>query len=155
MQSDRDHGQVHTRPAHLWEFIQGITTLRPFLIDGVSYGGLIGCVSDLGNFMQTYLHGGMFKGRTLLQASTIEEMLTPQRDDQGNEFTIVRPMPQHVGLGWHLNGSEETRYGYHLGDSGGFHTEVRLYPQLDYGIAVCGNETNYNTAAVTNMIVMS
>jgi len=134
---------------------KGYTALRPFLIDGVSYGGLVGCVSDLGNFMQTYLHDGMFKGRTLLQASTIEEMLTPQRDDQGNEFTIVRPMPQHVGLGWHLNGSEETRYGYHLGDSGGFHTELRLYPQLDYGITVCGNVTSYHTAVVTNMIVTS
>ena len=88
-------------------------------------------------------------------ASTIEEMFTPQRDDQGKEFMIVSPIPQHVGLGWHLNGSEETRYGYHLGDSGGFHTEIRLYPQLDYGITVCGNETNYNTAAVTNMIVTS
>ena len=103
--------------------------------------------------MQAYLHGGMFKGRTLLQESTIAEMFTPQRDDQGKEFTIERPMPQHVGLGWHLNGSEETRYGYHLGDSGGFHTELRLYPQLDYGITVCGNETSYNTAAVTNMIL--
>ncbi len=117
--------------------------------------GLVGCVSDLGNFIQAYLDGGMFKGRTLLQASTIVEMFTPQRDDQGNEFMIVRPMPQHVGLGWHLNGSEEKRYGYHLGDSGGFHTELRIYPQLDYGIAVCGNVTSYNTAAVTNMIVTS
>jgi CubicO group peptidase (beta-lactamase class C family) len=42
-----------------------------------------------------------------------------------------------------------------LGDSGGFHTEVRLYPQLDYGIAVFGNVTSYNTADVTNMIVTS
>jgi CubicO group peptidase (beta-lactamase class C family) len=119
---------------------KGYTALRSFLIDGVSYGGLVGCVSDLGNLMQAYLQGGMF---------------TPQRDDQGKEFTIVRPMPRRVGLGWHLNGSAETRHGYHLGDSGGFHTEVRLYPQLDYGIAVCGNVTSYNTAAVTKMIVTS
>ena len=103
--------------------------------------------------MQAYLHGGIFQGRQLLKASTIEEMWAPQRDNQGKEFVIKRPMPSNVGLGWHMDGTGETRHYHHLGNAGGFLNEVRLYPELDYGIAVLGNETSYDTAMVTNMIV--
>jgi hypothetical protein len=103
--------------------------------------------------MQAYLQGGTFQGRSLLNASTIEEMWTPQRDNQGKEFIIAQPMPRRVGLGWHLDGSGETRHCYHLGNAGGFLNEVRLYPKLDYGIAVLGNATSYDTGMVTNRIV--
>ena len=30
---------------------------------------------------------------------------------------------------------------------------IRIYPSLGYGIGVLGNETNYNTWAITSMIV--
>jgi len=133
----------------------GYSGFRQFLLDGSSYGGLLGSVSDLGNFMKAYLHGGIFQGRQLLKASTIEEMWAPQRDNQGKEFVIKRPMPRNVGLGWHMDGTGETRHYYHLGNAGGFLNEVRLYPELDYGIAVLGNETSYDTGMVTNMIVLA
>jgi CubicO group peptidase (beta-lactamase class C family) len=126
---------------------------RRFLLDGSSYGGLLGSVSDLGNFMQAFLQSGIFQGRHLLKASTIEEMWTPQRDNQGREFVIKRPMPRNVGLGWHMDGTGERRHYYHLGNAGGFLNEVRLYPEIDYGIAVLGNETSYDTGMVTNVIV--
>jgi hypothetical protein len=77
----------------------------------------------------------------------------PQCDNQGKEFVIKRPMPRNVGLGWHLDGSGEARHCYHFGNAGGFLNEVRLYPQLDYGIAVLGNETSYDTSVVTSVIV--
>lgn len=131
----------------------GFTSFQRFLIDGSSYGGLLGSASDLGNFMQAYLQGGTFQGRHLLNASTIEEMWTPQRDNQGKAFIIAQPMPRHVGLGWHLDGSGETRHCNHLGNAGGFLNEVRLYPELGYGIAVLGNATSYDTGMVTNRIV--
>ncbi len=132
---------------------KGYSGFRPFLLDGSSYGGLLGSVSDLGNFMQAYLHHGMFQGRQLLKASTIQEMWTPQSNNQGKEFVIERPMPRTVGLGWHMDGSGRTRHCYHLGNAGGFLNEVRLYPELNYGIAVLGNETSYDTGVVTNTIV--
>jgi hypothetical protein len=52
---------------------------------------------------------------------------------------------------------EEKRRGMAIisGIAVAFTPRLGFYPQLDYGIAVCGNETNYNTAAVTNMIVTS
>jgi hypothetical protein len=48
--------------------------------------------------------------------------------------------PCLVMSGW--DGTGETRHYYHLGNAGGFLNEVRLYPELDYGIAVLGNETS-------------
>jgi CubicO group peptidase (beta-lactamase class C family) len=133
---------------------KGYTAFHRFLIDGAPYGGLLGPVADLGNFMKAYLSGGAFNGRHLLETSSIAEMLMPQRNNRGEELsTEGHEMPQRIGLGWHLDGSEETRSCYHLGGGAGYRSEVRIYPHLGYGIGVMGNETSYDTGAITSMIV--
>jgi CubicO group peptidase (beta-lactamase class C family) len=132
----------------------GYTAFHRFLIDGAPYGGLLGPVSELGNFLKAYLNGGIFQGRRLLEPSSIIEMLTPQRNHHGEEFsTVGHEMPKLVGLGWHLAGSEEMRSCYHIGGGGGYRSELRIYPSLGYGIAVMGNETSYETGAITRLIV--
>jgi hypothetical protein len=81
-------------------------------------------------------------------------MLTPQRNHHGEEFsTSGREMSGRIGLGWHLAGSEEMRSCYHLGGGAGYRSELRIYPSLGYGIGVMGNETSYETGAITRMIV--
>jgi len=93
-------------------------------------------------------------GHHLLETSSIAEMLMPQRNNRGEELsTEGHEMPQRIGLGWHLAGSEEMRSCYHLGGGAGYRNEVRIYPQLGYGIGVMGNETSYDTRAITSMIV--
>src|SRR5207248_11236355 len=113
-----------------------------------------GPVCELSNFLKAYLGGGTFQGRRLLESSSIAEMLIPQRNDRGEEFsTGGHGTPQNIGLGWHLDGSEEMRSCYHLGGGAGYRSELRIYPSLRYGIGVMGNETSYDTAAITEMIV--
>ena len=132
----------------------GYTAFHRFLIDGAPYGGLLGPVSELGNFLKAYLGGGTFQGRRLLEPSSIAEMLTPQRNNRGEELsTSGREMSQRIGLGWHLDGNEERRFCYHLGGGAGYRSELRIYPPLGYGIGVMGNETSYDTGAITRMIV--
>jgi CubicO group peptidase (beta-lactamase class C family) len=132
----------------------GYTAFHRFLIDGAPYGGLLGPVADLGNFMQAYLSGGTFNGRHLLEPSSIAEMLTPQHDLRGTPLlTREHGTSQRIGLGWHLDGSDETRSCYHLGGGAGYRSEVRIYPHLGYGICVLGNETSYDTGAITSMLV--
>ncbi len=115
---------------------------------------MLGPVADLGNFMKAYLGDGTFNGSRLLEASSIAEMLIPQRDDRGKDLsTSGHKMPQKIGLGWHLDGSEEARSCYHLGGGAGYRSEVRIYPSLSYGICVMGNETSYDTGTITSMIV--
>jgi CubicO group peptidase (beta-lactamase class C family) len=132
----------------------GYSAFHRFLIDGAPYGGLLGPVSELGNFLRAYLGGGTFQGRRILEPSSIVEMLTPQRNNRGEEFsTSGHEMPQRVGLGWHLAGGAEMRSCYHIGGGAGYRSELRIYPSLGYGIAVMGNETSYDTGAVTRMLV--
>jgi CubicO group peptidase (beta-lactamase class C family) len=121
---------------------------------GAPYGGLLGPVSELGNFLKAYLGGGTFQGRRLLEPFSIAEMLLPQRNNRGEELsTSGREMSGRIGLGWHLDGSEEMRSCYHLGGGAGYRSELRIYPSLGYGIGVLGNETSYDTGAITSMIV--
>ncbi len=132
----------------------GYTAFHRFLIDGAPYGGLLGPVAELGNFMKAYLSGGTFNGRRLLEPASIAEMLMPQRSNSGEKLsTGSREMSQSIGLGWHLDGNEETRSCYHLGGGAGYRSEVRIYPHLGYGIGIMGNETSYDTGAITSMIV--
>jgi CubicO group peptidase (beta-lactamase class C family) len=132
----------------------GYTAFHRFLIDGAPYGGLLGPVAELGNFMKAYLSGGTFNGRRLLEPASIAEMLMPQRNNSGEKLsTGSREISQSIGLGWHLDGNEETRSCYHLGGGAGYRSEVRIYPHLGYGICVMGNETSYDTGAITSMIV--
>jgi len=132
----------------------GYTAFHRFLIDGAPYGGLLGPVSELGNFLRAYLKDGTFQGRRLLEPSSIIEMLTPQGNHHGEEFsTSGHVMPQRVGLGWHLAGDGEMRFCYHIGGGAGYRSELRIYPHLGYGIAVMGNETSYDTGTITRMII--
>src|SRR5215471_16444549 len=124
----------------------GYTAFQRFRIDGAPYGGLLGPMAELGNFLKAYLNGGTFQGRRLLEPSSIAEMLTPQRNQHGEEFsTSGHEMPKLVGLGWHLAGDGEMRSCYHIGGGGGYRSELRIYPHLGYGIGVLGNETSYDT----------
>ena len=132
----------------------GYTAFHRFLIDGAPYGGLLGPVSEIGNFLKAYLSGGTFQGRHLLEPSSIAEMLIPQRNNRGEELsTSGRDMSGCIGLGWHLAGSKEMSSCYHLGGGAGYRSELRIYPSLGYGISVMGNETSYDTGAITRMIV--
>jgi CubicO group peptidase (beta-lactamase class C family) len=131
----------------------GYTAFHRFLIDGAPYGGLLGPVSELGTFLKAYL-GGTFQGRRLLESSSIAEMLTPQRNHHGEEFsTSSHEKSGRIGLGWHLAGEGAMRSCYHIGGGAGYRSELRIYPSLGYGIGVMGNETSYDTGVITSMIV--
>jgi CubicO group peptidase (beta-lactamase class C family) len=123
----------------------GFTALRPFLLDGAPYGGLVGTVPDLARFLAAHLNGGAFQGRRILGEVSAAAMRTRQLDLQG------RPMP--IGLGWHpgSNGGEE--YWYHLGGGGGFKSELRLYPERGYGVVVVASETSFDTGVTARLVV--
>ena len=61
------------------------------------------------------------------------------------------PLP--IGLGWHLEVIGNEPMAFHLGGGGGFRSELRIYPRLNYAIAVVSNETGFNTAAFANLVV--
>ncbi len=80
------------------------------------------------------------------------ERISQQQFDQHMRVLIARHMAPSLSV-IDVDGSGETRHYYHLGNAGRFLNEVRLYPELNYGIAVLGNVTSYDTSAITSMIV--
>jgi CubicO group peptidase (beta-lactamase class C family) len=123
----------------------GFTGLRPFLVDGAPYGGLVGPPSDLARFLAAHLGGGTFDGRRILSEASTAAMQAPQRDLRG------RPLP--IGLGWHLGEIDGERYAFHLGGGAGFKSELRLYPRLGYGVVVVANETSFDTERITRVVL--
>jgi len=123
----------------------GFTALRPFLLDGAPYGGLVGTVPDLARFLAAHLNGGAFQGRRILSEASAAAMRTRQKDLQG------RPMP--IGLGWRPGSIGGEDYWYHQGGGGGFKSELRLYPGRGYGVAVVASETSFDTGGVSRLVV--
>jgi CubicO group peptidase (beta-lactamase class C family) len=129
----------------LGERRNGFTALHPFLLDGAPYGGLVGTVPDLARFLAAHLNGGAWQGRRILAEASAAAMRTPQADLRG------RPMP--IGLGWRPGSMGGEAYWYHLGGGGGFKSELRLYPERRYGIAVVANETSFDTGEIARLVV--
>ena len=127
--------------------IDGYTELRPFLVDGAPYGGLVGPPTQMLLLGRAMLARGRVEGGTILRPETVDAALTASRASDGAQLPI--------GLGWHLGALGGEPYAYHIGGGGGFRSELRIYPRLKYAIAVIANETSFNTAALTRLVVSS
>ena len=125
--------------------IDGYTELRPFLVDGAPYGGLVGPATQMLLLGRAMLGGGHVEGRAILRPETVAAALTPTRASDGSQLPIA--------LGWHLGALGDEQYAYHIGGGGGFRSELRIYPRLKYGIAVIANETSFDTAKLTRLVV--
>lgn len=115
--------------------------LRPFLVDGAPYGGLVGPVEDTARFLRMHLRDGELDGVRLLTPA----MTTAMREitTAGSRFDL--------GLGW-FRPSSARRTGQpfveHLGGGAGFFNIMRIYSTPRVGIAVMGNATRYDIDAV-------
>jgi len=124
----------------------GRTEIRPFLVDGAPYGGLIGTTADMARFLEAHLRGGELDGVRILSAASVAAMQAPQRSNGGKAL----PM----GLGWHLGEAGGERYVTHPGGGGGYKAEIRIYPALGYAVAVAANETSFDTAPLARTVVL-
>jgi CubicO group peptidase (beta-lactamase class C family) len=62
---------------------------------GHPWGGMHSTVDDVGIFLQMFLNGGVYDGKRILGAATVEAMVTDQNKQLGHPW----------GLGWGLKGS--------------------------------------------------
>jgi len=125
--------------------VEGYWPLRPVAVDGAPYGGLIGPVEDLLALARMVLAGGAGARGRVLSAASVETMLTPTVDRDG------RDLP--VGLGFRIASEDGYRFVHHLGGGGGFRSELRIYPELGYAVAVVGSETSFPTEAFTRLLL--
>ncbi|MCH2228728.1 MAG: beta-lactamase family protein [Crocinitomicaceae bacterium] len=97
-------------------------------------GQLRSTVLDLGNFMIAVLNGGTFEGNTILNPSSVNEMLSFQ----------IPSLNSAQGLNWyqtllyHSSGQEEMLWG-HSGGEKGVNTHLFIDAQNDIGLCVLTN----------------
>ena len=119
-------------------------SLRPFLVDGPAYGGLVGSVRDLARFLQLHLRDGEIDGVRVLspQAAAVMRQIT------------VRGRRYDLGLGWFRPASQrdaDPPFVEHLGGGAGFFNLIRIYPTRGVGVAIMGNVTKYHIDAVASL----
>jgi CubicO group peptidase (beta-lactamase class C family) len=109
--------------------VGGYSSLRPFLIEGAAYGGLVGPASDAVKLAAAHLTD-----------------TSPLGDLQQMRAITERGKPFDHGIGWFRKPADADRtpaFLEHYGTGGGFWNAMRIYPGL--GVAIVGM-TN-NTAA--------
>jgi CubicO group peptidase (beta-lactamase class C family) len=119
-------------------------SLRPFLVDGPAYGGLVGSVNDLARFLQLHLRDGELNGVRILSSEAAAAMR--QITVQGRRYDL--------GLGWFRAASQrdaDPPFVEHLGGGAGFFNLIRIYPARGVGVAVMGNVTKYHIDAVAHL----
>ena len=107
--------------------------LRPFLVDGPGYGGIVGGVLDAARFLRMHLADGEIDGYRILAPQTA----------RGMRRVVARGRPFHHAVGWFrkpVHGDGED-YVEHFGAGVGFWNVMRLYPTRGVGIVVMTNST--------------
>jgi CubicO group peptidase (beta-lactamase class C family) len=115
--------------------VQGFMSLRPFLVEGAAYGGLVGPAADAVKLAATHL-----------PSSRRDAANHPLGDL--NQMRVIDHLgkPFDHGIGWFRKPADADRipaFVEHYGTGGGFWNAMRIYPEL--GIAMVGMTNATNT----------
>jgi CubicO group peptidase (beta-lactamase class C family) len=110
---------------------RGVPSLRPFLVDGAGYGGLVGPVTDAARFLRMHLNDGQLHGVQILSRDTARNMR--RIVSRGHRF--------HHATGWFRKPTGTDTYVEHYGTGAGFWNVMRIYPEQDLGIVILTNST--------------
>lgn len=112
--------------------------LRSHYVNGPAFGGLVGSARAFSRFLQDQLH----PASVLLRPQTKGLLESQQSTRNGKKIPMT--------LGWHLGETRGTRFFFKEGGGGGFHCEMRLYPQAGVGSVVMVNSAQFNTTRFLN-----
>lgn len=103
-------------------------------LNGPAFGGLVGAANAFGTFLQDQLR----PDSVLLGSQGLEMLYSSQSTSAG--------VPVPMTLGWHVAQTEDgARYFFKEGGGGGFHAEMRLYPEHGVGTVVMVNDTDFGS----------
>jgi CubicO group peptidase (beta-lactamase class C family) len=113
--------------------VDGYTSLRPFLVNGAGYGGLVGTARDAARFAAAHV-AGPADPHPLLDHADLERMRTITA--RGRRF-------DH-GIGWFRKPADAGRspaFVEHYGTGGGFWNAMRIYPDDGVAMVAMANTT--------------
>ena len=114
--------------------VDGYSSLRPFLVEGAAYGGLIGPASDAAKLAVAHV------------IDSADAAARPLGDLSGLRDIKYPGKPFDHGIGWFRRPADAKRHPAfveHYGTGGGFWNAMRIYPDL--GIAIVGMTNNTST----------
>ena len=114
----------------------GRRRIKPVLMNGPAYGGLIGTARAFGVFLQDQLRDTS----RLLQPETKQLFFSEQSDTRG------RTLP--TTLGWHRGLLGTTPYYGKPGGGPGFQSNIRIYPKHRFASAWLANEAAASETAI-------
>lgn len=105
-------------------------------------GAVTSTASDLGHWLQLFLNGGTYGGRTILKRDTVAEM--EKRSMVGLiEFTELPPISDTTGFYYGLGFDSYDYAGHHViekaGALAGVRTDITMLPDRHAGIAILSN----------------
>lgn len=125
----------------LWSGTEGTwVRLRAHLVDGPSFGGLVGTARAFACFLQDQMR----TKPVLLGPDARRLMVAPQVTLDG------RPIP--MTLAWHLREIQGEPVFYKEGGGAGFHCEMRVYPRRELGAVVMTNSTGASTRQILDAV---
>jgi CubicO group peptidase (beta-lactamase class C family) len=104
------------------------------------WAGVKSTAADAARFGWLFLNNGRIAGNSVLEKSTVRQMLRMQMSTDGK--------PLGFGLAWHLGRQGSESIVEHAGGGPGIDTLLRLYPERGLSIAVLGNANGYGPGKV-------
>jgi CubicO group peptidase (beta-lactamase class C family) len=112
--------------------------LRSHHLNGPAFGGLVGTARSFNRLLQDQMR----TKSVLLNTATKRLLETQQTDGRGRKIPMT--------LGWNVGHVNGTVYFFKEGGGGGFHSEMRLYPEKDIASVVMVNSTVFNSTKFLN-----
>jgi CubicO group peptidase (beta-lactamase class C family) len=111
-------------------------------INGMGPAGSINsCANDMGNWVSTWIMGGMFNGTEIIPSSYVKSASSSQMVVRGGQPTNHADIQfTNYGLGWFLESYRGHFLVEHGGNIDGFSANVAFYPSDSIGIVVLSNQ---------------
>ena len=134
-------------PGIVGQRTDSLVAFRPFYVNWLPYGGLVGDVHDAARFLSLHLGDGAAYGQRLLSADSTIAMRT--LTTKGKKLT--------TGLGWWRRHEADDGSGLveHLGGGGAYRNLMRVYPASGRAVVMFGNLTSYPVEQLTAAVLAS
>ncbi|MFC1907362.1 serine hydrolase domain-containing protein [Chloroflexota bacterium] len=107
--------------------------LKSHYLNGPSFGGLVGTANSFRKFLQDQL-----KNESVLFNERTKNLFYTQQENNAGELV-------EMTLGWHIGNLDGIKYFFKEGGGGGFHSEMRLYPEHKIASIIMVNKTSFNS----------
>lgn len=109
-------------------------------LNGPAFGGIVASVRALGAF----LHDQLQDESKLFGKGARSLFYEPQKNNPGQLIQMT--------LGWHVGQRNGKRYYFKEGGGGGFHSEMRIYPDANIASIVIANDTSFDAPGLLNEV---